>query len=72
MMKSTTLVERAIQRAETAGRSRVSVPTEVLADLLAQAVNGGELLKEVTLLAAKMGRRHPEFWPKQGLESYPE
>jgi len=64
MMKSVTLVERAIQRAEVAGRRRVSVPVDVLDDVLQQALDGGDLRTGVEQLAAKMGRKHPEFGPR--------
>jgi hypothetical protein len=59
MMKSVTLVERAIQRAETAGRNRASVPIDVLYDVLQQARDGDELRTGVEQLAAQIGRRHP-------------
>lgn len=65
MLKPTIRAQRALDRAAARGRSRVSLPVDVLDELLAQAVEGDALNVAIQKVAANIGRQHPEFIPTE-------
>jgi hypothetical protein len=64
-MTAAVRVQRAIERARQRGRTRVSVPAEVLTDLLVEVEAGRRTQDGLGQIMARLARRHPEAIPAE-------